>query len=914
MRLAIVVSTSSDRGSRRGALAPSSVAARLVSDRLAEPDAGFVVESLELARGLEGRVEAVLARHAAGPEPLTLLFYFAGRAALDDDGALALLAGAERLEESPLAPVARALARASDTGLVILELAHEPVPDDPTASLSVVASAREAVAAGGELALLVGARPNEPGGEGGASRFTRLVLSALDELAARSPRGGSSAVELYDAMRRDEARFFELPGLGFFKGAREFPVLARAGVPAENTLAAAPSTLRSPSGRADAAPSAAGPAPRVSSGSAELARSGDAHAAAGRHDDAIADYKRALFMLGSKRGVEHASLYVKIGDAKRALGKSAEAIHNYDKALGIEPALEPAFEAACELIEAARDWDHLERFHQRRLQSLDSPTERAAVWVGLGQRWLDDASDPERAARAFERALTQDPADGSALEGMARANTALGRHAAANTMRRRWASALAEQPARRAAVLVEAARVAHAELRQPEEAIELGRQALESEPTALVALELVAPLLDERRRWGELAELYELALGSVTEPAVERELALRLGVLRRDRLGERERALASFERALALTPDDTALFLEAAELHRAGGDVEGELTLARRVAPAQPVTAAFYRRALDIFERAGEPDAAWSAASVLELIGEADINESLLVAEHRPEGLIAAREPLDERAWSEGLFFPERDRELAAVLGAVAEAAVAVQIAALREQGKLPALDPAARQEPEKSTLTIVRSLVWTSRLLGLPMPALYVLKDTASELGVVPALEPTAVASRTVASGLELADLAFLWGRHLTCFRSEFSLLVFYPTLRELGSLLLAALTLSGAQEEAASLGGEVVRLTGVLDAALGDAARSRLSEAAARFEPKNTRKRIERWARSVHLVGARAGLLACGDLGRAAALVRRFPGAGGLSVEAQLDDLAAWSIGAEHAELRRRLGIALG
>ncbi len=941
MRLAIVVSSTYKKSSQLPTLPSAAIDARLIAERLAEPDARSLVEELDARQDLDKRIEQVFARHPADPGERSLVVYFSGHVLAREEGDLALLSSSRRGGSIALSSLAGMLARRASDVLVILEAVHGPDPEDPMASVSVVAAARESIDPKHTgISLLVGARPSDRAVPDGPSLFTRLVLLALERLSPEGTRTGAvTASAVFEAMRAEEERFIEIPATGFFRGRGDFPLLvapsivvadgaadpATAAEPSRDRLiSSAPSTLRSgvsepppPSSAPASIPPASVPPPSkrplVAPAVPELIESGDRHAQAGSHDDAIADYKRALLMLGSKRTPDHAALYVKIGDAKRLLGKDSEAIHNYDKALGIDADNAGAFESARALLESARDWEHLERLYQRRLQTIESAEKRAAIWRELSLHWLDDANDLGRGILALDHWLAQAPTDVDALERLVAAHKELGRHAAGNLARRRLADALADDPQRRAAVLAEAARVAAEHLPNKDEAVELARAALDADPSALSALEVAATLMARRRRWPELAELYQSVVSRSEDPHVQWDLGKRLGMLYLAEIHDAAAAKRALSAALEREPADVDLVWQIADLYEADQDYRGVADVLVGSAPHLPVRSDLYRRALAAFDKLGDADPAWAAASVLDLLGDADINESLVADAHRPEGLVAAQSTLDDSAWNAGLFWPERDASLTAVLSAVSAAAVSVRIRELEDGGKLPVLDPATRQDPEKSTATITRSLVWTARLLGVPMPALYVMQETEDEMHALAAREPTAVASLSLARGLGLPELAFLWGRHLCFFRPEHYLLVFYPSLRDVGSLLLAALSLGGESRQSASLEGDVAGLAAVIGDAMDDDSRRALRSAVAGFEPRNTRRRITAWARSVHLAAARAGLLACGDIHRAAELVRRFPPAGELTPDEQIADLCAWSIGPGCAELRRRLGIAV-
>jgi hypothetical protein len=67
-----------------------------------------------------------------------------------------------------------------------------------------------------------------------------------------------------------------------------------------------------------------------------------------------------------------------------------------------------------------------------------------------------------------------------------------------------------------------------------------------------------------------------------------------------------------------------------------------------------------------------------------------------------------------------------------------------------------------------------------------------------------------------------------------------------------------------------------------------------------------------LGRWARSVELTAGRAGLLLCGDLATATAIVRSESRAiAGLSPDDRRNDLIDFCASAEHTELRARFAV---
>jgi hypothetical protein len=93
----------------------------------------------------------------------------------------------------------------------------------------------------------------------------------------------------------------------------------------------------------------------------------------------------------------------------------------------------------------------------------------------------------------------------------------------------------------------------------------------------------------------------------------------------------------------APTEQDRTTLLEQGRAALAAGELDPAFAAFRGVLGANPRDADAYRALLTAFEKAGKPDGRFHAASVLDALGAADVNESLLASAHRPEGLLPAQ-------------------------------------------------------------------------------------------------------------------------------------------------------------------------------------------------------------------------------------------------------------------------------
>lgn len=433
--------------------------------------------------------------------------------------------------------------------------------------------------------------------------------------------------------------------------------------------------------------------------------------------------------------------------------------------------------------------------------------------------------------------------------------------------------------------------------------------------SALPALETAAESLAGAGAWDELVRLYSAMLARVTDPEIAVDLAFHIDGICREKLNIPLQATAALERAAEIAPEDATVRLRLSALCEDINDHAHALSHLLLALRAEPGNVAGYRRAMRLFDKCGRPDGAWNAACALEVLGEADVNESLVAETHRPEGLISAKDSLREEQWMKRMLSPEHDATLGEIFSALGDAVVEVGLETARRKRRLFVGDPSTEQDPKTSTITLIKTLGWTARLLGVGLPKVHILPELRMSFAVPPCRDPTIVVDKSLASGLEMPELAFLWSRQLVFLRPEYSAFRFFSSVSELAALLLAALSIGGAQgvplkklEDDAKLFARGLRRY------LSPASVARLESLAATFPLREASSRVRTWARSAELTAGRAGLLASGNTELAAKLIERFPLGGSVETKEQVRDLLAFSVSEPYAMLRERLGVSVG
>jgi tetratricopeptide (TPR) repeat protein len=639
--------------------------------------------------------------------------------------------------------------------------------------------------------------------------------------------------------------------------------------------------------------------------------------ARGDWDAALEAYKKALFVLDQTDKDDrhgHASLYASVAEVKVARGLPREAEASFGKALSVIPGHARSLEGLVALAEAAEEWPRVVLWRTKRAETAEDPDEACGELCRVADVQDEKLGDPKRAVATLEKALALIPGDARALRRLEHLHTRL----------RAWPKLVevhdllcraAQDPKERGAHRFTQADITLGRLRDEPKGLAYLELALDCDPQSDRALSALIAVRTRREEWAELASVYErLAsrLAGLSDRERAWEVCRKLAVLRRDRLLDGPGALEAFRGACDLVPDDVESRAALAELYANKGDRAAAVVELETTAMHAPMRAQTYRRLHDLHARAQRTDRAWLVATCLEELGASDVSHELVIEQFRQGAPIRPTAGLEDACWDEHLRAPGSDPIVCAILRAVSRAAIELRLAELADKRLLPALDPASKVD-RASTASVVRTFVWASRALGVALPDVYLLEDVPSGIAAIPARAPATALGPQVRSGKTVQELALLAGRHLTYYRPEHYALVFFPTLAELSSLVLAAVRLcipglsappgEGASRVATGLGG-----------ALTPDEKAALEAAVAAIDARGGKLDLLAWIRSVELTAMRAGLLLAGDLRVATRTLKEESRAiGELSAEAKRGDMLAFTASDAYGRLRERMGVAV-
>ncbi len=630
----------------------------------------------------------------------------------------------------------------------------------------------------------------------------------------------------------------------------------------------------------------------------------------GELDAALEGYKRALMLCTDDEELERASIYASVGEVKRAQGKGREAELNFEKALKLMPGYKPALVAMVELAEAEKDFRRVVTLRKRMVDHLDRDDAKVIELRRIAATQRDKLDEPRDAIETLERART---IHSDAVE-------VLNELLALYEKIQRWPKvaelhgALCTEetdPVERAKHRFAQADVLLGRLRDEKRGVPLLEATLEEDPTHEKALSALVAMRTKSGAFVDLERVYARLIDRHAERGdVERayDLCKRLGTLRRDKLGDGPGAVEAMEGAVKLRPKDADTRAALAELYVARGTVDDavrELAAAAQVAPLRAQT---FRRLFEMHSKRGDRDRIFLTALALEELGAAEIDHQLVIDQFKIDGSMRPGAVFDDAIWDRDLRAPGYDHTVARMLRAIGPAAVKAKVSELQDQKRLVVLDALKRQDPN-STATIVRTFAWAAKILGIEVPALYVLDNVPGGIAAAQVDEPSTAVGPSVLKGLSVPELAFLVARHLTYYRPEHYVLVFYPTLPELTNLVLATVKLALPEVPIAS-NEAVTKLRKELARHVDEDEKKELRAAAAEWEKGGGRVDLAAWIRGVELTAQRAGFVLSGDFHVVMKLIRSEKRTiADVTLEDRRQDLLGYLAQEALADVRERL-----
>jgi tetratricopeptide (TPR) repeat protein len=425
---------------------------------------------------------------------------------------------------------------------------------------------------------------------------------------------------------------------------------------------------------------------------------------------------------------------------------------------------------------------------------------------------------------------------------------------------------------------------------------------LDQAPTRPEALTTLEAALARRGDWRRLEQVYRRLIHRLADDTSERPLLVwwRLAELYRTRLQDPAAAKVALERVAHLAPDDPRPRRALADLlGKTPSDWQEAVQALRETWRLEPEDPAPGRSLYAAHLRGERWDAALVTAGALACRGALNEDSGAYLRQHRPKFLVRASETLDGVA-RESLRHPADDPALAAIFADV----FAVSAPDLGHD----ALGVGAADQVTAASLpeSFVRALQYSTHLLGVPTPAVFVRTGFAAEIHIGATRPPILLVGPQALATSDLLVLTFRLGRALSYLWPGRALAGALPSA-ELKEHLGAAFTLARPGLRFDDPEGRVAGLRARLSGRATSLAKTLRPHVEGLLADRKKRIHLSRFVTGMARTADRVGLVACNDLPTAARIVvgECAPGAE--------DELIDFAIGEAYLALRARLGLAI-
>ncbi len=628
---------------------------------------------------------------------------------------------------------------------------------------------------------------------------------------------------------------------------------------------------------------------------------------------------------------EITDVFYRLGNIKLQLGETKKALNMYEKALEVDPGHRDTLLAVIDLQSNRGDWEAVIHAKRSFLRNDLSDEERFQILEDIGDIYDEKMNNAQKAIAAYQEALELDPSHHRVLQ---------------KTLEKyydtkQWKKAIEvidkfiemeSSPQIRAKYSYTAAAIYRDELKALDEALQYFNQTLDDNWEHLKAFQAIDKICTQKKDWKALERNYRKMIKRVpadSNAPLVTMLWHNLGEIYRTRMQNYEAAIAAFDVAATLEPNNMQRHQILAELYELLGGEEA-LTKAigeyQWILKADPGNVDVYKKLFSVYRDTRQYDKAWCVASALAFHRRADPQEMRLFEEYRQKGLVRARQRMGEDLWTKYIFHPDENRIISSIFAIIAPAVAAATGRPLKQYG----LKRKEARNLVTDQLMFTRLFNYTLQALNLQerqvAPDLYLRPDQPGGLMSACALEkgqliPFCIAGASLLQGRSDKELAFAIAKELSYFRPEHFILrvVTQITPGQLKLLLLAALRLITPN----------VNLPGVDPNLLEQQARllqkhipqsqvGLLTSLAKHLMTDLGAVDLGKWLNAVELTANRVGFVVSNDLPVAANMLRLMDRAavpvGGMTLEQKIADLVTYSISEEYFEVRKQLGLTIG
>ena len=588
-----------------------------------------------------------------------------------------------------------------------------------------------------------------------------------------------------------------------------------------------------------------------------------------------------------------ADILVLTGDADRAAVL-------YDDVLTEAPAHDGALAGLAQHHTASGNPIAALSLKRQLAHAIPDPDERFEALVSIAEAFASKAGSDGLAAEVYEEARQLRPRDLPILHKLLALYPKLQRWASLFDVLRSIAGSDSD-PARQAKTLYTMAHIAKDELADRGAALTLFEQALDVDPSQLVAFENIVRILTEDKDWLGLEQMYKRMIQRALnggEVALQHALYKQIGLVYRDRLGDPTAAITAYQAAVHLKPEEEQGQIILRELLSQTGQSQGAVSITLDRILREPLEPRPYAALFELLMAQGQRDRALCVASAMRFLGIAHAGAQGVRASYPQPPIEAIVLDLGPDGYRD-LLHQELDPALTEIFEVVAPALVDIAISRIGLRERMSHPGPALKGHD-----WLVKSVARAGAIMGAPPPRVFQRRG-AGPAFVAAATKPASLLAYPSALGGIAQDVvAFLIGKRVFEITPPLLARALCPSITELKALAQSAARIATNQTEP---GDQPLRER------LKREDIARLSSAVQHAMSTTGKLDVLRWSQRADVSACRAGLLLAGDLDAArGAIAIEAQSPSDLSPREKMKELVVWFLGDSSAAMRRRLGVA--
>jgi tetratricopeptide (TPR) repeat protein len=615
-------------------------------------------------------------------------------------------------------------------------------------------------------------------------------------------------------------------------------------------------------------------------------------------------------------------VYHRLGTIKNRQNEPRKALNYFEKALEVDPHHEATLGAVIALQSAANDWEGVIQAKRAIVDISPDGDTQFALWKDIGELYAVKLGNKDKAATAYSSALDLRPDDYPLL------HTLLDLYTAA----RRWNEAIAiidriveieKEPKRRSRYHYTAAVLLRDELNQIDDSVERFNLVLDDDPQMLKSFQAVDTILTKAKDWKGLERAYRKMLKRLPQEGNEPlkvTLWSNLAEIYRTRLQDFKSAVAAYEVASKLDPDNVDRHMKMAELYERLMEtnprefVDAAVREHQILIANEPFRYESYHALFNIYYNASEVDKAYCVATVLSFLKKATDVEQAFVDKHKRGDFVMARQRLSEDTLRRHVFHPDQDLYLTGILGLIAPA-----VAAWRAVPLPGTLSPNERIDIQVDPSLFSRMAKYVKDVLNVSTPDVYLRPNDPGDLTLMnvkrdDTLHPSLVVFQNLLRGKNEAHLVFALGRYMMdLYLPHYCYIALERSPQHLKQVFLACLRAVGmpVQGDVAALDIIAREITSRMQPAALDQLRSLMQK----FIDAGGSTDVKRWAAASELTAYRVGLLLCHDLRIAGQMISQEQSMLGSTMgpRDKIKELVLYSISEDYFTARRASGVTV-